>query len=113
MNPNVSLWTGVLGGPIIWLSSFEARFALSPWACTFQSKSALHAVATGALLLCAGCAWLSFRQWRALGAQESSPEAGVVPRSNFLAILGVVLSCGCAMIVIAQAIPEILLQACE
>ncbi|MBV9761958.1 MAG: hypothetical protein JO340_15455 [Acidobacteriaceae bacterium] len=113
MNPNVYLWTGVLGGPMIWLTSFEARFALAPWACTFQNKWALHAVAIAALILCAACAWLSFRQWRALGEPPSSPDAGVVPRSSFLAILGIVISCGCGLIVIAQAIPEIVLGACE
>ena len=113
MNRNVALWVGFLGGPMIWLMSFEARFALAPWACTFQNKWALHAVAFAALILCLACAFISFREWRSVGAQEPTPDAGPVPRSNFLAILGIVTSCGTAMIVIAQSIPEFVLGACE
>ena len=113
MNRNVALWIGFLGGPIIWLFSFGARFALAPWACTFDNKWALYGVAIAGLLLCAGCAFLSFREWRALGENEPTPDAGAVPRSNFLAILGIVISCGCGMIVIAQAIPEFVLGACQ
>lgn len=113
MKRNLALWTGFLGGPVIWLCSFEARFALAPWACTFNNKWALHGVFIAALLLCAGCALLSWREWKANGEEPPSSAAGVVPRSNFLAILGIVISLGCGMIVIAQAIPEFVLGACE
>lgn len=113
MNRNLALWTGVLGGPIVWLCSFEARFALAPWACTFQNKWALYGVALAALILCAGCALLSWREWKALGEHGPSPAGGAVPRSNFMAIGGIVISSGCGMIVIAQAIPEFVLGACQ
>ncbi len=113
MNRNLALWIGFLGGPIIWLCSFEARFALAPWACTFQNKWALYGVAIAALVLCAGCAVLSWREWKALGEHGPSSAAGAVPRGNFMAILGIAISCGCGMIVIAQAIPEIGLGACQ
>ena len=113
MNRNVALWIGFLGGPIIWLCSFEARFALAPWACTFQNKWALHAVAIAGLILCLVCAYISFTQWRSTGEKPPTEAAGVVPRSNFTAILGIVVSCGCGMIVIAQTIPEVVLGACQ
>ncbi len=113
MSRNFALWTGFLGGPFIWLCSFEARFALAPWACTFQNKWALHGVAIAGLILCLGCAALSWSQWKAAGEQPPSASEGVQPRSNFLAILGIVTSLGCGMIVIAQAIPEFVLAACE
>ncbi len=113
MNRNLALWIGVLGGPIIWLCSFEAKFALAPWACTFQSKAALFAVALAALVLCAACAWLSWREWKTFGEQGPNSESGAVPRSVFMAIGGIVLSAGCFMIVLAQSIPELVLGACE
>lgn len=113
MNRNLALWIGVLGGPITWLCSFEARFALAPWACTFQSKAALFAVALAALALCAASASLAWREWRAVGEQGPSSEGGALPRSAFMAIGGIVLSAGCFMIVLAQAIPEVVLGACE
>ncbi len=113
MNRNLALWVSVLGGPVIWLCSFEARFALAPWACTFQSKAALFGVALAALLLCAASGSLAWREWKALGEHGPSSEDGAVPRSTFMAIGGIVLSAGCFMIVLAQSIPEIVLGACE
>jgi hypothetical protein len=113
MRRNIALWIGVLGGPLAWLCSFEARFALAPWACTFQNKLALYVVTWIAIVVCGACAAIAWRQWKALGEQGPSPDAGAVPRSAFMAIGGIVLSLGCCMIVIAQAIPEVVLGACE
>lgn len=113
MRRNLLLWISVLGGPLVWLSSFEARFALVPWACTFQNKAGLYAVFAAALLLCATCAFIGWTQWRAMGENGPSAEGGTVPRANFMAIGGMVLSIGCGMIVIAQFIPEVVLGACQ
>lgn len=110
---NLLLWISVLGGPLVWLCSFEARFALVPWACTFQSKAALFGVAVAALALCAGCGLIGWRQWRVLGENGPSSEGGAFWRSTFMAIGGIVLSAGCFMILIAQTIPEIMLRACQ
>jgi hypothetical protein len=112
MNRNLALWIGLLGGPIIWLCSFEARFALAPWACTFQNKWALHGVAIVALILCLACALIAYGQWKSISHGELGPDAGAIPRANFMAILGIFVSCGCGMIVIAQSIPEFVLGAC-
>ena len=110
---NLLLWISVLGGPIVWLSSFEARFALVPWACTFQSKLALFGVAIAALALCAMFAVIGWRQWKVLGENGPSSEGGAFWRSTFMAIGGVVLSASCFIILIAQTIPEIMLGACQ
>ena len=113
MSRDLALWTGVFAGPITWLCSFEARFALAPWACTFQSKAALYGVTIVALALCASSAMLARRQWKALGEEGPSGEGGSLPRGAFMAIGGIVLSAGCFLVVLAQAIPEVVLGACE
>jgi hypothetical protein len=107
------LWISVLGGPIVWLLSFEARFALVPWACTFQSKMALFGVLIAALVLCGSCAMIGWQQWKALGENPPTSEGGAFWRSNFMAVGGMVLSAGCSMILIAQAIPEFMLGPCQ
>lgn len=113
MSRDVALWTSVLGGPIVWLSSFEARFAWVPWTCTFQTKFALHLIALAALLLCAACAFLGWREWKSMGEGGPDSAGGALPRSRFMAIGGMILSLGCAMIVVAQTIPEFVLGACQ
>ena len=113
MNRNLALWTSVLGGPITWLVSFEARYALARWACIFQTKLVLYGVTVLALGLCAASGMLAHHQWKALGEAQPSGDGGAIPRSVFMAIGGIVLSAGCFMIVLAQAIPELILGACE
>lgn len=112
MNRSIALWMGLLSAPLIWLCSFEARFVLAPWACTFQNKWALHGVTFAAFILCLCSAFLAFRQWKALGQNAPTEDGSTRARSTFLAILGLVISCGCAMIVVAQSIPEFMLGAC-
>jgi hypothetical protein len=113
MNGKLALWIGFLGAPLIWLTSFEARFALAPWACTFQSKLALFAVGISALVLCGACGALAWKQWKVLGERGPDRDSGALPLSRFMAILAIFISCGCALLVVAQTIPELLLGACE
>jgi hypothetical protein len=113
MSKNLALWTGVLAGPIVWLFSFEAKFALAPWACTFQSEAALYSIAIAALILCAASIALSWHEWRTLGAQSHNEAEGATFRSNFMAIGGIVLSAGFFVVVLAQWFPDLMLRACE
>ena len=113
MSRSLALWAGVLTGPIAWLCSFEARFALAPWACTFQSKAVLFGIAVAALIVCGGSAFLAWREWKALGQHGPTADASSDARATFMAIGGMAVSLGCCMIVIAQTIPEIVLGACE
>ncbi len=113
VNRDFALWISVLAGPIVWLCSFEALFALAPWACVFQAKLALYLVTVAALVLCAGSGTVAWHAWQALGKQPPSGAGGALPRSGFMAIGGMILSAGCFLIVLAQAIPEVVLGACE
>ncbi len=73
MSRDLTLWTGVLAGPLTWLASFLTLFALNPWACTFQTKLALYIVSILAFLLSFGTCLLAVREWNALG-READPR---------------------------------------
>lgn len=113
MNRNLILWTSILAGPIVWLISFQANFALVPWACIWQAKLALYFVSLLALLACAASGFVAWREWRELGRQVEFEGAGALPRSRMMAFSGVVLSCGFFIVVLAQAIPEVILRECQ
>ncbi|MGI8962462.1 MAG: hypothetical protein ACR2IV_22435 [Bryobacteraceae bacterium] len=112
MSRDLALWIGVLAGPIIWLVSFEANFALAPWACVTQGKAALYAVSILALSLSAGSGLLAWCEWGELG-KESPDGEGALPRSRIMAIGGVLLSSLFFLVIPAQAIPEVMLKACN
>jgi hypothetical protein len=113
MSRDLALWMGVLGGPFIWLASFEALFALNPWACTFQTKLALYVVSIVAFLLSLAACVLAVREWNTLG-READPRGGdSLSRSRIMAFGGIVLSGFACVLIIAQAIPELVLGACQ
>lgn len=113
MSRNFILWTSILAGPIVWLVSFQANFALVPWACIWQAKLTLYLVSLIALLACAGSGFMAWREWRTLGVELEFEGSGSLPRSRMMALGGVVLSAGFFMVILAQAIPEIMLRDCQ
>lgn len=113
MSRDAALWTGVLAGPIVWLFSFEANFALAPWACTFDAKLALYIISAIALVLAAASGLLAWRQWKQLGQEWPSDGGGALPRSRIMAVGGVLLSAMFFLVILAQFIPEVVLGACQ
>ncbi len=112
-NREFALWTGVLAGPILWLFSFQAKFAWAPWACTFQTKLALYLVAFVAVALTAGSGVLAWSQWKELGGSSDIHGEGALPRSRFMALAGMVFAVGFSLVILAQSIPDLILRACE
>lgn len=113
MSRDAALWTSILAGPVVWLLSFVANFALAPWACVFQAKVALYFVSLLALGLAAASGMLGWRQWSALGKELAGDGEGALPRSRVMAISGILLSAMFSLVIVAQAIPELVLGACE
>lgn len=113
MTRDLALWTGVLAGPIVWLISFEAKFALAPWACVTQAKAALYVVSVLALLFSAGSGLLAWHEWGELGKEPPGDGEGALPRGRIMAIGGVLLSLLFFLVILAQAIPELILKACN
>ncbi len=113
MKRDLALWTGLLAGPVIWLLSFEANFALAPWACEFQAKLALYVVSIIALILAASSYLLAWRQWKELGKEWPGEAGGTLARSRVMAGGGVLTSALFFLVILAQSIPELILGACE
>ena len=113
MTRDLALWTGILAGPIVWLISFEALFALNPWACTFQTKLALYIVSVLAFVLSLAAGLLAWRQWTALGREADSRGGDALSRARTMAFGGILLSGLSCLIIVAQAIPELILGVCQ
>ncbi len=107
------LWTVVLAGPVLWLSSFQAKFSWTPWACASQTKSVLLLFALLALLLTAGAGLLAWRQWKRLGSHTGGEGGDAQTRSRFMALGGLVFSAGFSLVILAQAIPDLILGVCQ
>ena len=113
MKRDLALWTGILAGPAVWLFSFEANFALAPWACDFQNKLALFLVTIAALILVASAGWLAWREWNAAGKVWPGEEGGTLGRERVMAGAGLLMSTMFFIVIVAQAVPNLLLGACD
>jgi hypothetical protein len=113
MNRDLALWIGLLAGPFVWLCSFEANFALAPWTCIWQEKLTLYLVSLAAFVISGAAGVLAWRQWSELG-READPHGGdTLSRSRVMAFGGVILSGFSCLIIVAQAIVESILGACQ
>ena len=108
-----ALWAGVLAGPLATLAQLQVNYALVLWACGAGREWALHLVALLALLVTVAAGLLSWRNWRRAGAGWKDDGAGVVPRSRFMAVVGVLISAFIALVVVAQWIPIFVYGPCE
>jgi hypothetical protein len=107
------LWLVVLTGPLVWMLSFGAVFALSGWTCTWNSKLALYLVSCAALLLTESAGVAAFGQWRAIGKEWPGESGGAVSRARAMAIAGIALNLMFFVVIIGQSIPQLLLVGCE
>jgi hypothetical protein len=108
-----ALWAGVLAGPLATLTQLQANYALVPWACGAGRVWALHLVAFLALVVSVAAGLLSWRNLRRAGGGWDDEGAGVVPRSRFMAVVGLLISALAALVVIAQWIPIFVHDPCQ
>jgi hypothetical protein len=93
-----ALGTGLILAPMAWFASLEANFALSPLACSGHGKSILLLVSAVALSLAVAGGLLAWTQ-------------RTVHRR--LAVSGAMISTLCSIVIVAQAIPNLILGGCE
>jgi len=92
------LVTGLILAPMAWFASLEANFAMAPLACAGHGKSMLLLISGAALGLTVLSGLLAWTQ-RSLHRR--------------LAISGTVISALFTIVVLAQAIPNLMLGGCE
>ena len=107
------LWAGVLAGPLATLTQLQVNYALVLWACGAGREWALHLVSLLALLVTFAACLLSWRNWRRAGGGWEDGGAGVVPRSRFMSVVGLLISVLTALVVVAQWIAVFFYDPCE
>ncbi|HKS28074.1 MAG TPA: hypothetical protein VJS44_09650 [Pyrinomonadaceae bacterium] len=109
-----SLLIGVLGAPMVMLLELQINYALVNWVCEAAGRElVLHLVSLLALLLTLGTLLLSWRNWRRTGGGWEDEGAGVMPRSRFLAVLGILISGLLVLVIIAQWLAVFMYGPCQ
>ena len=99
---DVTLWIGVFAGPIAWAADLQARYALVEYVCLNHAGWIMWAITIAALLITAYGALCS---WRG--------RINDTPRVRFMSTGGLLIGGAFALGIIAMAIPDLFLRACE
>ena len=108
-----ALWAGVLAAPLSALWQQLISYALVPRVCWSGREWQLHLVSLLALAVAVAGGVLSWRNWRRAGAAWETEEAGVLPRSSFMAAVGILISALGSLVVVAQWIAVFVYSTCE
>jgi hypothetical protein len=99
---SVALWFGALGGPIAWLIDLQIRYAVIDYVCNNGVPWLMWVVTLGALALAVVAALVGF-----------SHRGSDIKRVRFMALGGAGVSALFALAIIAMAVPDIFLRACD
>lgn len=107
-------WTGLLAGPFAWLLQLQTAYVLIPWACAHDQQGiSLHLVTLASLLLTAAGAFIAWRSWQSAGREWPGPAGGPIPRSRFMAVLGLCTSAFFILVIIVQGLASFILHPCQ
>jgi hypothetical protein len=109
----LALWAGLLAGPAAFLSNLQVNYMLVPWVCATGHRFALHIVALCALLVTAAGGFAAWRAWLRTGKRWSDAGGGAVPRSRFMAIMGMLISAMFFLVILAMGIPNFVMNPCQ
>ena len=99
---SVALWFGALTGPIVFLIDLEVKYAIIQYACRNRAPWIFWLTTAVALIATVAAGFVAFRYW---GSDDR--------RVHFMAGAGMALSAMFALAIIAMAIPDLFLHACD
>jgi hypothetical protein len=106
-----SLWAGVLGPPVVFLSDLGISYGVANWACSSGQKWVLDVVTLAALGLIIVAAVGSRRRLRE--AQGADTQGGhAEDRRRFMAAAGLLSCLFFAVAVLSFALPRLVLHPC-
>lgn len=106
------LWWGILIGPVAWVIDQGLSYSIEQHACSTGKFYELHLITAACFVLALTGLFVAVRQLRKVPAGN---DDGGTPRDRswFMAWLGILMSVEFAVVVIAMAVPKIILSPCD
>jgi hypothetical protein len=102
----------VVVGPVAFGADLLIRYALVHHACSTGQHYWFHAISACSLLIVLLAAFGAWRQYTMV--LSAADEGGSrLDRTHFASLTAVLLNLGCALLIIANAIPAFLLNPCD
>lgn len=110
---DVLLWIPVLAGPIAWALTQQVSFMLAPTACWSRNHLLLAIPPVCTLLLLAGVAVFAHNRWKREPAGSTETGDAKDSRSRFMAQFGFWSCVWFAVVIVATAVPNLILKVCD
>ena len=107
------LWIGILAGPTAWAADLFASYALVKWTCLTQRHAVLQLIPLASLAVVAAGAVLSWLALQRTAGDEPTDGGNPRQRARFMASLGVTSCALFAVQIVAGAVPQWVLDACQ
>ena len=104
--------TALLMGPVVWAIRFMIVYVLAGVACTTGGVIAMGVVTVAALAACLLGAWMAWGIWSEVGSGPTT-VGGVIGRTRFLAMCGLVFGLWFALVIVVEAIPMFFIEPCR
>lgn len=105
------LITGVVAGPLAWFAQLQATYALVPWACARGHRFVLLAATLGAVAISVLGGLAAWKSWRGHAPLPGEPRE--IEGARLLSLLGIALSVSFVVVLLASAIPTLILGPCD
>ena len=109
----LSLWTGILVGPLAWACDLALSYALVRGSCLPEREQLLHVSVVLSLALIAAAAALSGRAFQRTAPDITTNWRASRHRAHFMAMLGLMSCALFATAIVGGAIPLWVLDACR
>jgi hypothetical protein len=106
-------WLGFFLPPATFFAHLQIGYVLVPWSCTTHDHLWLHLVNLLAVLLAGAGAWAAWRVHARAESTERNDDAGAVPRTRFLGVVGLCMGGLFVLLLAAQAIAAIVISPCQ
>lgn len=104
------LWVGLFAGPVAWGLDFLVSYLLVWRARTTGRTLGLHLATAAALAVTGLGAALAWRVWSEVRDDGGAAEGRVRSRARFMALCGLLMCAGSALLILATAIPKVVLR---
>jgi hypothetical protein len=107
------LWASVLLAPSALILDLGIGYPLVKWTCANGASGVLVLISAASLLTTAAGVWLGSSLLQRLRGIATDDGGRQVDRSYFLAVLGIGLNILSALVILAAAIPQLIVNPCE
>jgi hypothetical protein len=107
------LWAGVTLGPLGWALHLSVNYALADSACDNPWNILFLSITLVCIAIALWGGWFAWRSYNLTGREWPSGDAdGVLIRSRFMAVSGLLLTALTLLLILTQTIPMLMLKPC-